>query len=78
MKIVNVVNHHKATFTFGSQNFYSADVFNEMDPKSSDLNYLATINAAIYSGMTISDPKAIWVIKVELFVKLFSCFFKIR
>jgi hypothetical protein len=49
-----------------------------MDPKSSDLNYLATINAAIYSGMATSDPKAIWVVTVKVFVNFFSCIFKIR
>jgi hypothetical protein len=32
-----------------------------MDPKRDDLNYLATINAAIYSGMTTADTQAIWV-----------------
>jgi hypothetical protein len=32
-----------------------------MDPKSDDLEFLASINAAIYSGMATTDPKAIWV-----------------
>jgi hypothetical protein len=32
-----------------------------MDPKSDDLEFLASINAAIYSGMATIDPKAIWV-----------------
>ena len=46
---------------FGTNHFYSADVFNEMNPASDDLTYLAEINAAIYAGMTVADPQAIWV-----------------
>ena len=32
-----------------------------MNPASDDLTYLAEINAAIYAGMTVADPQAIWV-----------------
>jgi hypothetical protein len=41
-----------------------------MDPKSDDFNFLAQINAAIYSGMASADPQAIWVFGYELY-----CFF---
>ena len=34
--------------TFGTNNFYSADVFNEMDPKSDDFNFLAQIAGESY------------------------------
>jgi hypothetical protein len=48
-----------------------------MDPKSDDLDFLASINAAIYSGMATTDPKAIWVnIVLLIFIKLFHVFKK--
>lgn len=52
---------------FGSGHFYSADVFNEMDPASSDLTYLANINAAIYSTVSEVDKEATLVMQAWLF-----------
>jgi hypothetical protein len=31
-----------------------------MDPKSTDLTYLAEINEAIYAAMSTADPQAVW------------------
>ncbi|CAF1022348.1 unnamed protein product [Brachionus calyciflorus] len=52
---------------FGASGFYSADVFNEMIPKSSDLEYLAVVNQAVYESLRIADEKAIWVMQGWLF-----------
>ncbi len=46
------------TETFGTSHFYSSDVFNEMAPKSSDKNYLADINKAIFESVTSIDENA--------------------
>jgi alpha-N-acetylglucosaminidase len=48
----------QVTELFGTNHFYSADVFNEMAPKSSDPTYLANINAAIFNSITSVDENA--------------------
>ena len=48
---------------FGSDHLYAADTFIEMVPPSGDLDYLADLSRAIYSGMAASDPDAVWVLQ---------------
>ncbi len=45
----------------GTDHFYGADPFNEMDPPSWEPGYLASVAKNIYSGMKAIDPDAIWV-----------------
>ncbi len=45
----------------GTNHYYGADPFNEMDPPSWEPQYLAKVAATIYSGMKAVDPKAVWV-----------------
>ncbi|CAF1010067.1 unnamed protein product, partial [Brachionus calyciflorus] len=52
---------------FGSSGFYSADVFNEMLPKSADLDYLAVVNQAVFNSLTKVDSEAIWVMQGWVF-----------
>ena len=46
---------------FGTDHYYGADPFNEMDPPETSPNYLATVSKTIYDGMQSVDPKAVWV-----------------
>ena len=45
----------------GTDHYYGADPFNEMDPPSWDPTYLADVAKNIYSGMKAIDPGAVWV-----------------
>ncbi|KAI3381884.1 hypothetical protein SNEBB_010183 [Seison nebaliae] len=56
---------------FGTSNYYSCDVFNEMTPTSSSLSYLKKVNEAIYNSIQSADPKAIWVMQAWVFLNPF-------
>ncbi|XP_060705086.1 alpha-N-acetylglucosaminidase [Hemiscyllium ocellatum] len=56
------------TKEFGTDHIYSADIFNEMIPSSSDPKYLSTISSAVFKSMTQVDPLAIWLMQGWLFV----------
>ena len=45
----------------GTNHFYGADPFNEMDPPSWEPAYLASVAKTIYDGMKAIDPEAVWV-----------------
>lgn len=55
------------TKRFGSDHFYAADSFIEMDPPNGDLRYLNNMSKAIYEGMKESDPEAVWVLQTWIF-----------
>lgn len=46
---------------FGTDHLYGADPFNEMNPPSTEPEYLASVSRTIYDGMSSIDPKATWV-----------------
>ncbi|NLF41930.1 MAG: alpha-N-acetylglucosaminidase, partial [Bacteroidales bacterium] len=46
---------------FGTDHFYGADPFNEMDPPETSPEYLALVSKTIYDGMSSIDPDAKWV-----------------
>jgi len=46
---------------FGTDHYYGADPFNEMDPPDTTPKYLASVSKTIYDGMSSIDPKAVWV-----------------
>jgi alpha-N-acetylglucosaminidase len=46
---------------FGTDHFYGADPFNEMDPPDTTPTYLASVSKTIYDGMSSIDPDAKWV-----------------
>ncbi|XP_072417238.1 alpha-N-acetylglucosaminidase [Chiloscyllium punctatum] len=60
------------TNEFGTDHIYSADIFNEMIPSSSDPKYLSTISSAVFKSMTQVDPLAIWLMQGWLFVNALS------
>lgn len=49
------------TRSFGTDHYYGADPFNEMDPPDTTPEYLATVSKTIYDGMSSVDPAAVWV-----------------
>ena len=51
------------TRRFGADHLYAADTFIEMTPPSGDRKYLERLGRAIYSGMTATDPEAVWVLQ---------------
>jgi len=55
------------TKQLGSDHLYNADSFNEMGPKSGELDYLASAGKAVFSAMTSADPDAIWVMQAWTF-----------
>jgi alpha-N-acetylglucosaminidase len=55
------------TRIFGTDHIYNADTFNELDPPSADPSYLAAASDAVYQGMAIADPKALWLMQGWLF-----------
>ncbi|CAM4853056.1 unnamed protein product [Rotaria socialis] len=54
-----------------TSHYYSCDLFNEMTPPVSDLNYLADVNAGIFQTMQMVDPSAVWVMQAWLFLSDF-------
>ncbi len=53
----------KQTEMFGTDHLYSADCFIEVDPPSSDPEFLKETGAAVYNSMAKVDPEAKWVIQ---------------
>lgn len=51
------------TRRYGTDHLYAADTFIEMVPPSGDLKFLGDLSRAIYSGMTDTDPDAVWVLQ---------------
>jgi alpha-N-acetylglucosaminidase len=49
------------TQNFGTDHYYGADPFNEMDPPDTSPAYLASVSKTIYDGMRNIDPEATWV-----------------
>jgi alpha-N-acetylglucosaminidase len=48
---------------YGTNHLYAADTFIEMTPPKGDLPYLGDLSRAIYSGMSQSDPEAVWILQ---------------
>jgi alpha-N-acetylglucosaminidase len=46
---------------YGTDHYYCADPFNEMNPPDTTPKYLGSVSKAIFNGMNSADPKAIWV-----------------
>lgn len=47
--------------------FYTLDQFNENDPASGDLGYLANVSLNTWKSLKAADPKSIWVMQGWLF-----------
>jgi len=53
----------KQTALYGTDHFYAADCFNEVDPDSNDPGFLAAMSRNVYASMSSADPQAIWVLQ---------------
>jgi len=53
----------KQTELFGTDHFYDADCFIEVDPPSNDPEFLKKVSKAVYQSMAKADPEATWVIQ---------------
>jgi len=48
---------------YGTDHFYAADPFNEINPPTSDSTFLAAMGRAIYQPMRGADSLAVWVLQ---------------
>ena len=64
--------------TFGTSHFYSADVFNEMVPKSNSSEYLSAVNKAVYASINSVDSDAVWLMQAWLFNSNFWDYNKVK
>ena len=52
---------------YGTDHVFNMDTYNEMDPSSTDLDFLADTNEAIYIAMASIDPDGIFLMQGWLF-----------
>ncbi|KAA9036075.1 alpha-N-acetylglucosaminidase [Ginsengibacter hankyongi] len=53
----------KQTEMYGTDHYYSADCFNEVNPDSNDPGFLSNMSRSVYKSMATADPKAVWVMQ---------------
>ncbi len=53
----------KQTALYGTDHYYSADCFNEVDPDTNDTVFLADMSRSVYRAMSGADPRAVWVMQ---------------
>lgn len=53
----------KQTQLYGTDHYYSADCFNEVNPDNDDPQFLANMSRSVYNSMAKADPKAVWVMQ---------------
>jgi hypothetical protein len=53
---------------YGTDNIYSCDTFNEMDPQTTNLTELTLSSKAVYNAMSASNPDSIWLMQGWLFI----------
>ncbi|XP_066253772.1 alpha-N-acetylglucosaminidase [Euwallacea similis] len=52
---------------YGTDHVYNCDSFNEMEPTSDNLTYLANVGKGIFNALTAADPDAVWVMQGWMF-----------
>jgi alpha-N-acetylglucosaminidase len=53
----------RQTELFGTDHYYAADSFNEIDPPSDDPAFLAGMGRAVYQSMRAADTASVWVLQ---------------
>lgn len=53
---------------FGTDHYYNADLFNELNPPSGNLTFVRHSGKAVYKALTEADPDAVWVMQGWLFI----------
>uniref|UniRef100_A0A0B7BFH7 Alpha-N-acetylglucosaminidase n=1 Tax=Arion vulgaris TaxID=1028688 RepID=A0A0B7BFH7_9EUPU len=56
------------TDEFGTDHIYNCDTFNEMDPSSSDPQYISDAGKTVFNAMVAGDAQAIWLMQGWLFL----------
>lgn len=51
----------KQTLLFGSNHLYDADCFNEINPPTTDPEFIKKVGKSVYQAMQAADPEAVWV-----------------
>ncbi|KAG1689557.1 Alpha-N-acetylglucosaminidase [Nymphon striatum] len=57
---------------YGTDHIYNIDLYNELPPPSSSLDYLSKTSEAVYTSLISTDPKAIWLTQGWMFFSDFS------
>lgn len=53
----------KQTEMFGTDHYYSADCFNEVNPDTDDPKFLADMSRSVYNSIAAADSQAVWVMQ---------------
>ena len=53
---------------YDTMHIYQCDTFNEMEPPSSDSNYLQTSSEMVYNAISNIDSQAVWLMQGWLFI----------
>jgi len=64
--VIGAAFMQKLTEEYGVADFYNADTFNEMNPNSTNLAYLANTSRSVYQAVTSVNPNAIWIMQTWL------------
>ena len=57
----------KQTELFGTDHIYGIDLFNEIQPRSWDNEWLAEAGSGVYASLEAADPEAVWLQMTWLF-----------
>ena len=57
----------KQTAIFGTDHIYGIDLFNEIQPRSWDNEWLAEAGSGVYASLEAADPSAVWLQMTWLF-----------
>ena len=66
-KVLGKVYYEMLIEEYGSDHVFNCDTYNEMNPSSTDLTYLADVNKAIYETMKLVDEDAVFLMQGWLF-----------
>jgi len=56
------------TEAYGTDHIYNGDVYNEMQPPTSNTTYLTESSRGTFEGLLLGDPDAIWLMQAWLFI----------
>jgi len=56
------------TQAYGTDHIYNGDVYNEMQPPSSDPAYLTESSRGTYQGLLLGDKDAVWLMQAWMFI----------
>jgi len=56
------------TEAYGTDHIYNGDVYNEMQPPTSNTTYLTESSRGTFEGLKLGDPDAIWLMQAWLFI----------